>query len=91
MAITNIGPKLAFIDAAQADDLPRNLAIGFAYKLIKSEFSQLLVTGEVNKILVGLNDGFSQELKEAVFNGGIEFTYAYLFALRGGYFYYQEL
>lgn len=90
LAITNIGPKLAYIDAAQADDLPRNLAIGFAYKLIKSEFSQLLVTGEVNKILVGVDDGLSQEIKEAVFNGGIEFTYANLFALRGGYIYDQE-
>ncbi len=28
---------MAYIDANQADDLPRNLAVGVAYKLINSE------------------------------------------------------
>ena len=37
---------------------------------------------EMNKILVGVDDGFSQELNETIFNGGVEFVYANLFAAR---------
>lgn len=90
LAITNIGPKMAYIDAAQSDDLPRNLAFGFAYKLMRSDYYQLLVTSEINKILVGLDDGFSKELEEMVINSGAEFVYARLFAVRAGYIYDQE-
>jgi len=90
MAITNIGPKMAYIDAAQADDLPRNFAVGFAYKLLQSEYNRLLLTGEVNKMLVGLDDGLSEEFKQIVLNGGAEFVYANLFAIRAGYIYDQE-
>jgi len=90
LAITNLGPKMAYIDAAQSDDLPRNLAFGFAYQLMRSDYSQLLITSEINKILVGLNDGLSQELKEMVINSGAEFVYARLIALRAGYIYDQE-
>ncbi len=90
LAITNIGPKMAYIDAAQADDLPRNFAFGFAYKLLRSDYYQFLVTSEINKILVGLDDGFSEELKQLIINSGVEFLYADIFALRGGYIYDEE-
>ena len=90
VAITNVGPKVSYIDAAQSDDLPRNLSVGFAYKLLQSEYNSLLVTAEANKILVGLNDGFSQEMKELIYNMGMEFTYANMFAARLGYIYDQE-
>jgi hypothetical protein len=90
MAVTNIGPKMAYIDAAQSDDLPRNLAVGFAYKLVRSDYNQLLMTFEVNKLLVGLNDGFSTELKQTVLNGGVEYVYNDLLSARAGYIYDQE-
>lgn len=90
LAVTNLGPQMAYIDAAQADDLPRNLALGFAYKIIDAEDTRLLVTAEMNKILVGLDDGFSGELKEAIFNGGAEFEFLDLIAFRGGYIYDQD-
>lgn len=90
MAVTNLGPQMAYIDAAQADELPRNLAIGFAYKLIDAEDTRFLITGEMNKILVGLDDGFSTELKEAIFNGGAEFEFLDLIAFRGGYIYDED-
>jgi len=89
-AITNIGPKMAYIDAAQSDDLPRNLAVGFAYKLFRSDYYQLLVTSEVNKIMVGLDDGFKEELKQLVVNTGAEFSYADIIALRAGYIWDDE-
>lgn len=90
MALTNLGPKMAYIDAAQADDLPRNLAIGFGYDLLQAEYYRLLVTAEVNKILVGMDDGLSEELKQLILNVGAEFLYAKMFAIRGGYIYDDE-
>ena len=90
MALTNLGPKMAYIDAAQADDLPRNLAVGVAYKLLQSEYYHFLVTTEMNKILVGINDGLSEELKQLILNFGAEFLYANMFALRAGYIHDEE-
>ncbi len=90
LAVTNVGPKMAYIDASQADDLPRNLAVGFAYKLLQTEYYHLLATAEVNKTLVGLDDGLSEEMKQLVLNGGAEFLYANIFAIRAGYIHDEE-
>jgi hypothetical protein len=90
LALTNLGPKMAYIDASQADELPRNLSFGFAYKLLQSEFYRLLVATEVNKIMVGLGDGFREELKQVTLHGGAEFMYANIIAFRGGYIHDEE-
>jgi len=90
MAITNIGPKMQYIDASQSDDLPRNLSFGFSYKLIQTDYYKMMVTGELNKILVSMDDGLSEEFKEMVISGGGEFTYADLLAARAGYYYDKE-
>ena len=90
LAITNLGPDMAYIDAAQSDPLPRNLALGFAYKVLQTDYYHFLTTAEVNKSLVGVDDGFREELKQLVLNGGMEFLYANLLALRAGYIYDQE-
>ncbi|MCH7948689.1 MAG: PorV/PorQ family protein, partial [candidate division Zixibacteria bacterium] len=90
LAVTNLGPQMTYIDAAQSDDLPRNLGIGFAYKLVRTDYYQFLFTAEANKLLVGVDDGLNTELKETIFNGGAEFSYANIFAIRGGYVYDQE-
>jgi len=90
LAVTNLGPKVLYSDAGQSDELPRNFGLGFAYKLLQSDFYRLTVTAEMNKMLVGVDDGFSQELKETIFNGGAEFIYANIFAVRAGYIYDQE-
>ncbi|MEW5796301.1 MAG: PorV/PorQ family protein [Candidatus Zixiibacteriota bacterium] len=90
LALTNLGPEMSYIDADQSDDLPRNLAIGVAYRLLRSEYTSLIATVEANKLMVGLDGKTSKEIKESIFNGGIEFTYANLFAARAGYIYDQE-
>ncbi|MCH7690559.1 MAG: PorV/PorQ family protein [candidate division Zixibacteria bacterium] len=91
LAVTNLGPQMTYIDAAQADDLPRNLGLGFAYELIQSEYYSFLITAEMNKLLVGVDlKNLGQELEETVFNGGAEFMYAGIFAIRTGYIYDQE-
>ncbi len=90
MAVTNLGPDISYIDAAQSDPLPRNLAIGFKVNLLNSEYNRAIFTAEVNKSLVGLNDGFSEEIKQLVINGGAEYNYSDLFAVRLGYIYDDE-
>ena len=90
MALTNVGPKIFYIDAAQADDLPRNLAIGFAYKPINAEYVHMTITGEVNKAMAKLGDGFKTELKQIVVNAGAEMTYLDLISFRGGYIFDEE-
>ncbi len=89
MAVTNLGPDISYIDVAQSDALPRNLAFGFAWKVIDSKYNRLLFTMEANKSLVDIG-GFSQELREVVLNGGAEYWYGNFIALRGGYVYDQE-
>lgn len=85
LALTNLGPKMSYIDANQSDDLPRNLGFGFSYKLIQGTYTRLTATAEVNKLLVGLNQGFVTELSQVVVNTGAEFTYANLITGRVGY------
>jgi len=52
MNISNMGPKIAYIDAAQADPLPTNLKTGFAYKLINQKYNKLTLAADINKLLV---------------------------------------
>jgi hypothetical protein len=90
MVVTNLGPNMSYIDAAQSDALPRNLAVGFAYRLVDSPYNRLTLVAEINKLLTSLGDGFSQEFREAVENFGMEYWYGSLLALRAGYIYDRE-
>jgi hypothetical protein len=98
-ALTNLGPNIAYIDLGQSDPLPRNLAIGFAYRIVDTPFNRLTATFEVNKELVGvelkddpntpIKEGIGNELKEAIENMGIEYWYGSYVSLRAGYVYDQ--
>ena len=55
-SISNIGPKVAYVDQKQADPLPTNLRLGFAYYLVKSEFNSLSFIYDTNKLLVNRED-----------------------------------
>jgi len=86
-ALTNLGPNIAYIDLNQSDPLPRNLAVGLAYRIVETPFNRLTATFEVNKELVGLDDPLSTEIKEAIENMGIEYWYGTYVSLRAGYIY----
>lgn len=89
-ALTNIGPKLQFIDASQADPLPRNLAIGFSYKLLESAYNKLTLLADINRDLVSRDttiNPFKSVFNEAIGNFGIEYWYGSYFAGRMGYVY----
>ena len=86
-ALTNLGPNIAYIDLSQSDPLPRNLAVGLAYRIVDTPFNRLTATFEVNKELVGLDDPISEEIDQAIENMGIEYWYGSYVSLRAGYIY----
>jgi hypothetical protein len=54
--LSNMGPKITYADAAQADPLPTNLKLGFAYRVLDTEYNRIILTAETNKLLV-VKDG----------------------------------
>ena len=86
-AITNLGPDITYIDADQSDPLPRNLALGLAYRLVDTPYNRLSLIGEMNKELVGVKDDLSTEFEEAIWNMGLEYWYGSYIAFRAGYIY----
>jgi hypothetical protein len=52
--LTNLGPKITYIDAAQADPLPTNLRLGFSYYLLKQEYNSLMISTEFDRLLVSI-------------------------------------
>lgn len=98
--LSNMGPKVSYIDRAQADPLPTTLKGGFAYKIIDQEYNHLTVVSDLNKELVkryanGRSDEFYEALfsawndnsllKTLIWNVGMEYWYSNLVGLRGGY------
>ncbi len=88
--ITNLGPDVTYIDADQSDPLPRNLALGFSYKLIDAPFNRLTLAADLNKEVIDWGEETSTEFKQIVFNLGLEYWYADIVALRAGYIYDQD-
>jgi hypothetical protein len=97
--LRNVGPNITFIDADQADPLPQNLTVGFAYKILESGNSSVLFTTDVYKPLA--DEGFfsfvtgwsdspqAEEFKDIDYHTGAEWNYNLsedsAFALRAGY------
>ena len=50
--LSNLGPKLTYIDAAQADPLPTNLRLGFGFHVLKSEYNNVTIALDFNRLLV---------------------------------------
>ncbi|HPG39007.1 MAG TPA: PorV/PorQ family protein [bacterium] len=66
--LSNLGPKITYIDAAQADPIPTNLKVGFAYRIIDDEFNKLTVVGDLNHLMVKrYSDGTSDAWYKALF------------------------
>ncbi len=102
-ALHNLGPNITYIDAAQADPLPLNIVAGASYKLLDTEFNDLLLVLDFYKPLVRrkgtfLQSTFSawadedtkQELEQIDIHAGLEYTYSSFLALRAGYSYDKD-
>ena len=101
--LSNLGPKVTYVDAAQADPLPTNLRLGFGYRMLNDEYNQLTASLDFARLLVRRNsDGTSDALpkslvtawgdggfKKVIISTGVEYWYGApkLIALRIGYFY----
>jgi hypothetical protein len=51
-ALRNLGPKIAYIDASQADPLPQHLVIGMAYEIFDTQYHDVLLSVDVYKPLI---------------------------------------
>lgn len=66
--LANMGPKVAFIDADQADPLPTNLKLGCSYRFLETRYHRLLGTIDFNKqLIVKHDDGTSDPFYKAIF------------------------
>jgi hypothetical protein len=50
--LSNMGPKITYIDQAQSDPIPTNFRLGFAFQLFNDEFNSLTYTLDFSKLLV---------------------------------------
>jgi len=99
--LSNLGPKISYVDADQADPIPTQLRLGIAYKLFKNEGNELTIAADFSKLLVNRPDAFYEALFTSWKGGpseigksiqtsiGAEYWYGNpkLIALRAGYFY----
>jgi hypothetical protein len=94
--VSNIGPRITYVDASQASPLPTNFRMGLAFRAIEQEYNRLTFVFDVNKLLVNAHsDGTSDSVLKSfvtawgndnyILNGGAEYWYANLIALRAGY------
>jgi hypothetical protein len=74
--LSNIGPKVTYVDNDQADPLPTNLRLGFAYDIYQSEFNNLTITADFAKLLVKRREeGKSDPVYKGIFtsfSGGFD-------------------
>ncbi|MGE3800591.1 MAG: PorV/PorQ family protein [Candidatus Kapaibacterium sp.] len=102
--LSNIGPKIHYIDIQQADPLPTALRIGAAFHVVQDEFNDLTFTADINKLLINRTDSGRKvdpvpiSLVTAWGNGkgvelsiGAEYWYDEAVALRAGYFSESEV
>lgn len=54
--LSNLGPKITYIDQAQSDPIPTNLRLGMAFHLLKDEFNSLMFTVDFSKLLVSKSE-----------------------------------
>ncbi|MCK4417888.1 MAG: PorV/PorQ family protein [Candidatus Latescibacteria bacterium] len=96
-SLSNIGPKMSYIDARQADPLPRNVRLGIAYNCLDTDETGLVLALDLYKPLVNDDpfykgvltawgdESFSDEIDQIDVHIGGELTLFYVLSLRIGY------
>ncbi|MCB0257272.1 MAG: PorV/PorQ family protein [Anaerolineae bacterium] len=87
-ALRNLGPKIAYIDASQADPLPQHIVVGMAYQVLDTEYNDVLLSVDVYKPLIAggsfasnlvkawADESMSNEFKEIDLHLGGEYRYS---------------
>ncbi|HKI77885.1 MAG TPA: PorV/PorQ family protein [Ignavibacteriaceae bacterium] len=65
--LSNLGPKIYYIDKAQADPIPTNLRVGFAYQVFSDQYNSLMYTLDLSKLLIDKDSTESKEFYQAIF------------------------
>lgn len=66
--LSNIGPKIYYIDQSQADPIPTMFRLGMAFRLFEDEFNSLTYTLDFHKLLVDRVDSTNKdEFYQAIF------------------------
>lgn len=66
--LANLGPKVTYVDADQADPLPTNLRLGVGYKILDDEYNNLQFGFDATRLLVKrYDDGTSDPVWKALF------------------------
>lgn len=65
--LSNIGPKIYYIDQSQADPIPTNFRLGIALRLMEDEYNSLTLTTDFSKLLVDRDTTDKAEFYEAIF------------------------
>ncbi len=70
MNLANVGPKIYYIDQAQADPIPTNLRFGFAVRPFEDEYNSLTFSLDCYKLLIGVADssGKRDDFYKAIFS-----------------------
>jgi hypothetical protein len=50
--LSNLGPKITYINQAQADPLPTNLRLGLGFQVVKSEFNNVTALIDFSRMLI---------------------------------------
>ena len=50
--LSNLGPKIYYIDQKQADPIPTNFRLGMAIKLMEDDYNSLTYTVDFSKLLI---------------------------------------
>jgi len=68
--LSNLCPKIYYIDQAQADPIPTNLRIGMAARVFQDEYNSLTYTLDLSKLLIGVADssGKRPDFYKAIFS-----------------------
>jgi hypothetical protein len=68
--LSNLGPKIYYIDQAQADPIPTDLRIGLAARIFEDEYNSLTYTLDFNRLLIGVADstGYRAPFYKAMFS-----------------------
>ena len=71
--LSNVGPNLTYIDKAQADPLPMEFRLGFAFDLVQSEYNNLTYILDFSKLLVRRNSqGKADPFYKAMFYSWVD-------------------
>jgi hypothetical protein len=94
--LSNMGPKITYVDAAQADPLPTNLKVGFAYQVLDNEFNKLQISVDTNKLMVvrnmdGTSDPFYKALVSAWSDGSLSDQASKLISSCGAEYCYNSM